>query len=446
MTGLRADPNRLHGPHRHRPEPVRCRRLRSACPRARGERLGACMAVVSPQAATPRSAAAAVRTRASPPRIERTRTSNATAGANDSAAPDAARIARDAGLVYVSDAMPGITRKRAGDAFVYEAPDGTRIEDEATLARIRALAIPPAYTDVWICPRANGHLQATGRDARGRKQYRYHTQWQAARGDGKYERVIEFGQALPKLRRRLRRDLARRGHPRGKVLAIVIAVLAETLVRVGNDEYARRNRSFGLTTLRNRHVAFLKGGRARFRFRGKAGLEHEIALDDARLAKLVRACQQLPGQALFQYRDDDGAVQPVSSDAVNDYLRDAMGEAFTAKDFRTWGGTLTAVQCFARTPLPVGEDGACSERALAAAEKAVVSEVARALGNTAAVCRKSYIDPAVFEGWRDGTLQRVVGAPRGVRQWELATLRFLRAARRARRRAKRRTARRRRLH
>lgn len=266
------------------------------------------------------------------------------------------------------------------------------------------------------------------------------------RGAGKYERVIEFGEALPKLRRRLRRDLARRGHPREKVLAIVVAVMAETLVRVGNDEYARRNRSFGLTTLRNRHVAFLRGGRARFRFRGKGGLEHEIVLDDARLAKLVRGCQQLPGQALFQYRDDDGTVQPVSSDAVNDYLREAMGEAFTAKDFRTWGGTLAAVQRFASTPPPVGEDGSCSERALAAAEKDIVREVALALGNTAAVCRKAYIDPAVFEGWRDGTLRRSVGEPRGARQWERATLRFLRAARRARRRSERARARRRRLH
>jgi DNA topoisomerase-1 len=404
------------------------------------------MAAVSPQPATSHDGVAATRARPSSRRAERALPTGATVAANDNATPDAARIAREAGLVYVCDATPGITRRRVSDAFVFEAPDGERIDDEATLARIRALAIPPAYTDVWICPRANGHLQATGRDACGRKQYRYHAQWQAARGDGKYERVIEFGEALPKLRRRLRRDLALRGHPREKVLAIVVAVMAETLVRVGNDEYARRNRSFGLTTLRNRHVVFLKGGRARFKFRGKAGLEHEIVLDDARLAKLVRACQQLPGQALFQYRDDDGEVQPVSSDAVNDYLRDAMGEAFTAKDFRTWGGTLTAVQCFARTPLPVGDDGSCSERALAAAEKAVVSEVAQALGNTAAVCRKSYIDPAVFEGWRDGTLQRVVGTPRGVRQWERATLRFLRAARWAKRRAERRSARRQRLH
>lgn len=379
------------------------------------------MSAVSVQAATSRSDATA----AANPGAGRTRTAGTARAANDDAPPEAARVARDAGLVYVSDATPGITRHRRGDGFVFETPDGKRIDDQATLARIGALAIPPAYTDVWICPRANGHLQATGRDARGRKQYRYHAQWQAARGHGKFERVIEFGEALPKLRRRLRRDLARRGHPCEKVLAIVVAVMAETLVRIGNGEYARRNNSFGLTTLRNRHVAFLKGGRARFRFRGKAGLEHDIVLDDRRLAKLVRACQQLPGQALFQYRDDDGDVQPVTSDAVNDYLRDAMGEAFTAKDFRTWGGTLAAVQCFARTPLPAGADGHCSERALAAAEKDVVREVA----------------PGSEHRWIDVRL----AADRGARQWERATLCFLRAARRARRRQERRQARHRRL-
>ncbi|MFC0676399.1 DNA topoisomerase IB [Lysobacter korlensis] len=351
--------------------------------------------------------------------------------------PANARSARDAGLVHVCDRSPGITRQRIGEAFAYFGPGGERITDAVALQRIGALAVPPAYTDVWICPRENGHLQATGRDARGRKQYRYHARWQQVRGEGKFDRIVEFGEALPKLRRRLRSDLARSGFPREKVLAIVIAVMAETLVRVGNDEYARTNKSFGLTTLRNRHVAFLKGGRARFRFRGKAGLEHEIVLDDARLARLVQRCQQLPGQALFQYRDDDGQLQPVGSDEVNDYLRDAMGEAFTAKDFRTWGGTLTAVRFFSRTPLPVGDDGTCSERALVAAQKEVVECVARALGNTPAVCRKSYIDPAVFEGWRSGALQRIGEHARGVRQWERVTLQFLRSARRRAARAKR---------
>jgi DNA topoisomerase-1 len=308
------------------------------------------------------------------------------------------------------------------------------VRDEAVLQRIRALAIPPAYTDVWICARANGHLQATGRDARGRKQYRYHAQWQQVRGDGKFERIVAFGQALPRLRRRLQRDLARPGFPREKVAAIIVAVMAATLIRIGNDSYARRNRSFGLTTLRNRHIAFLKGGRARLHFRGKAGLEHDVVLDDVRLARLVRGCQQLPGQALFQYRDDDGAVQPVDSGEVNDYLREAMGEAFTAKDFRTWGGTLAAFERFARTPLPGDGDAPPSERALAVAEAEVVKDVAHMLGNTASVCRKAYIDPAVFAGWRDGSLQGAVAGVRGVRQWEQATLRFLRRAHRKGRR------------
>jgi DNA topoisomerase-1 len=342
--------------------------------------------------------------------------------------------ARQAGLVYVSDCMPGIRRERTRDGFIYRDPQGRRIRDEPALQRIRALAIPPAYTDVWICPRADGHLQATGRDARGRKQYRYHAQWQQVRGDGKFDRIVAFGQALPRLRRRLRRDLARPGFPREKVIAIVVAVMAATLIRIGNGAYARRNRSFGLTTLRNRHIAFLKGGRARLKFRGKSGLEHDIVLDDVRLARLVRGCGQLPGQALFQYRDDDGAVQPVDSGEVNDYLREATGEDFTAKDFRTWGGTLAAFERFARTPLPGDGDAPPAERALAAAEAEVVREVACMLGNTASVCRKAYIDPAVFAGWRDGSLPRAAAGARGARQWEQAALRFLRRERRSGRR------------
>lgn len=347
-------------------------------------------------------------------------------------AQDSVQAAEAAGLVWVCDREAGLRRERDGDGFRYVDAHGRVVRDEATLARIRSLAIPPAYTDVWICTRANGHLQATGRDARGRKQYRYHPDWATVRGDGKFERIVAFGQALPRLRRRLQRDLARPGFPREKVLAIVVAVMASTLIRVGNDSYARQNRSFGLTTLRNRHIAFLKGGRARLKFRGKSGLEHDVALDDVRLARLVRDCQQLPGQALFQYEDEAGVIQPVDSGEVNGYLRDALGEAFTAKDFRTWGGTLAAFQRLAGLPLPVGDDGACSERALAAAEKAVIAEVAHLLGNTPAVCRKAYIDPAVFAGWRDGSLARAAAGVRGVRQWEAAALRFLRRARRAR--------------
>lgn len=344
----------------------------------------------------------------------------------------ATQVAADAGLRHVSDLEPGIARRRVGTGFSYRLPNGRPLRDRATLERIRMLAIPPAYTEVWICIHAHGHLQATGRDARRRKQYRYHRQWNATRGEGKFDRVVAFGASLPRLRRRLRRDLAMPGFPRDKVLAIVVAVLADTLVRVGNSEYARSNKSYGLTTLRNRHVAFVSGGRARFRFRGKGGLEHDIELDDMRLTRLIRHCQQLPGQALFQYRDDDGTVQPVDSGQVNDYLREAMGEAFTAKDFRTWGGTLDAFRRFARTTLPYRADRAPpSERALSALQNAVIKEVAQALGNTPAVCRKAYIDPAVFAGWRDGSLQRAAATAKGERQWEQAALRFLRRAPRA---------------
>ena len=339
------------------------------------------------------------------------------------------QAAAQAGLRYVDDSAPGITRRRAGKGFAYADPDGDPVRDDATLDRIRKLAIPPAWTDVWICPHDKGHVQATGRDAKGRKQYRYHARWQAERGTGKFDRIASFGAALPRLRRRLRRDLAERGFPRDKVLAIVVSVMAETLVRVGNADYARSNRSFGLTTLRNHHVKFVKGGQM-----------HDVAVDDARLVSLVKHCQQLPGQALFQYRDDAGEVRPVDSGAVNDYLRERMGEAFTAKDFRTWGATLAAFQRLARTTLPyrAGKDGKPappSERALAGLENAVVREVAQALGNTPAICRKAYIDPRVFAGWRDGSLQRVAAqgganGARGERQWEQAALRFLRQAHR----------------
>jgi DNA topoisomerase IB len=332
-------------------------------------------------------------------------------------------------LRHVSDAAPGIRRRRSGKGFGYRDADGKSIHDPTTLQRIRALAIPPAWTDVWICPSARGHLQASGRDARGRKQYRYHRQWNAARGNGKFDRIVDFGEALPKLRHRLRDDLKRTGFPRDKVLAIVVSVLGETLIRIGNPEYARDNKSYGLTTLRNRHVDFMRGGRARFRFRGKGGQEHDVVLDDARLVRLLRHCQQLPGQALFQYRDDDGEVVPVESGEVNDYLRAATGSEFSAKDFRTWGGTLAAFQRFACTGLPYRSDGRpAGERALLAMEKAVVREVASALGNTPTVCRKAYIDPAVFAGWRDGRVQRAAAKCRGERQWETAALRFLRRA------------------
>jgi DNA topoisomerase IB len=339
--------------------------------------------------------------------------------------------AADAGLIYVSDSDPGIARRRSGKGFAYRAPDGSAVRDQATLQRIRALAIPPAYTEVWICRSARGHLQATGRDARKRKQYRYHAQWSAVRGDGKFDRIVAFGKALPKLRRILRGDLALPGYPRQKVLAIVVSVMAETLVRVGNTGYARENKSFGLTTLRNRHAEFVRGGRARLRFKGKGGQDNEVELDDKRLVKLVHGVQQLPGQALFQYRDDDGAVQPVDSGEVNDYLRSAMGESFTAKDFRTWGGTLAAIQRLAALQLPPEP----SERELKQLQNEVVQSVADALGNTPAVCRKAYIDPCALAGWRDGSLQRATQGCRGERQWEGAALKFLAQAHRAQQRS-----------
>lgn len=341
------------------------------------------------------------------------------------------RAARAAGLRYVNDGEPGIERRRAGRGFAYRDARGRAVRAAKTLARIRALAIPPAYTEVWICSDARGHIQATGRDARGRKQYRYHPQWRQRRDEGKFERVIAFGRALPALRRSVRRDLKLPGFPRDKVLAIVVAVMAETLLRIGNHEYARSNRSFGLTTLHNRHVEFLRDGRARFRFRGKSGLAQEVDLDNAKLTRLVRRCQQLPGQALFQYRDDDGRVQPVDSGAVNDYLQRAMGSDFSAKDFRTWGGTLAAFRRLAAMPLPEpARGGAPSERALATAQNAVIGEVAQALRNTPSVCRKAYIDPAVFAGWREGRLARYADGARGELQWERAALRFLKQARR----------------
>ena len=340
--------------------------------------------------------------------------SNANAASADAPNAEVARTeiesARAAGLVYVSDTSPGIRRRRAGKGFAYLDVNTKPLRDASKLARIRALAIPPAYTDVWISTDPRGHIQATGRDARGRKQYRYHAHWRAERDGGKFDRVVAFAQALPALRRHVRRDLALPGLPCAKVLATVVGLLAQTLIRIGNAEYARSNKSFGLTTLRNRHIEFLDGGRARLAFRGKSGLEHEIVIDDARLVKLVRRCQQLPGQQLFQYLDDDGRRQPIDSTQVNDYLRDAMGAEFTAKDFRTWGGTLAALAVLAQMPLPVATDGKSanekpvSERAFAQLENAAVKEVATLLGNTPVVCRKSYIHPEVFAAWREGVL------------------------------------------
>ena len=340
-------------------------------------------------------------------------------------APDPAVRAqvRAAGLVYVSDRQPGIRRQRRGKTFEYRDASGHRITSDEELARIRALAIPPAYEDVWICADPQGHLQATGRDARGRKQYRYHKRWRALRDNGKFDRVLAFGAALPKLRQRTRRDLALGGLPREKVLALLVRLLDETLIRVGNEAYARTNRSYGLTTLRSRHLRVVRG-RLRFAFRGKSGQEQDIELDDARLARIVRKVQQLPGQRLFQYLDDDGQQQPVDSGMVNEYLHAVCGEDFSAKDFRTWGGTAHAAGVLACTPLP--EKG--GERARRHALVTAVEQVAEILGNTPAVCRKSYIHPDVFDGWADGSLHQAITSACATqpRKLEQATLRYLR--------------------
>lgn len=330
------------------------------------------------------------------------------------------------GLHYVDDTEAGIRRLRRGRGFGYVDAAGRTVRDPATLDRIRSLAIPPAYRDVWICASPRGHLQATGRDAKGRKQYRYHPAWRSLRDAGKFDRLVAFGRALPRLRRRLRHDLARRGMPREKALATAVSILSATLLRVGNPEYARDNGSFGLTTLRNRHAKFERGV-LRLRFQGKGGRTHDVEIDDRRLARLVRAMHELPGQRLFQYRDDAGDLQPVGSAEVNDYLRDAMDGDFSAKDFRTWGATVAAFRHLAAIPAPEDVD----ERELAGTRNAVIAEVAGLLGNTAAVCRKSYVDPCVFEGWRDGSLHRAAANARGARQWDQATLRFLARAHRA---------------
>jgi DNA topoisomerase-1 len=319
----------------------------------------------------------------------------------------AVAAATGAGLIYVSDTMAGIRRVRRGSTFSYVHADNQRVTDEEVLRRISRLAVPPAYEDVWICKHPCGHLQATGRDARGRKQYRYHAKWRVARDDTKFERILAFGGALPRLRRRLSRDLALQGLPRDKVLAIIVSILDATRIRIGNAEYARSNDSYGLTTLRNRHVRFIRSGRLLLKFRGKGGAEHEVPIGNKNLARLVRHCHQLPGQHLFQYIDDAGDRRPIDSDQVNSYLKEAMGDDFTAKDFRTWGATLRAIVILRSVPLP----DPSTERALSACIGDTVKQVAADLRNTPTVCRKSYINPAVFEAWKSGALHQLLGNP-----------------------------------
>ena len=308
---------------------------------------------------------------------------------------DPVESARVAGLRYVDDDRPGIRRRRAGRAFIYFDADGQRVRDAETLARIKRLAIPPAWRDVWICPLAQGHLQASGRDARGRKQYRYHARWRAVRDETKYARMLAFAAALPAVRRRVDEDLKRPGLPREKVLAAVVRLLETTLIRVGNEEYARANRSFGLTTLRARHVD-IDGATLTFEFRGKGGRQHRVDINDRRLARIVGRCQELPGQELFQYLDADGERRTVDSGDVNAYLREVIGEDFTAKDFRTWAGTVLAALALAEVER--FESQAQAKRHVVRA----VERVAQSLGNTPAICRKSYIHPAVIETYLEG--------------------------------------------
>jgi DNA topoisomerase-1 len=315
--------------------------------------------------------------------------------------PNPAAAARAVGLRYVSDAMPGITRRRVGRAFSYRDPEGRLIRDRLELARIKRLAIPPAWSDVWICPDAKGHLQATGRDARGRKQYRYHPDWHTIRDAAKFDRMVAFAQALPRLRARVAEDQARRGLPREKVLATVVRLLEITLIRVGNQEYARENRSYGLTTMRDRHVD-VDGAELVFEYRGKSGRQHRISLRDRRLARIVRSCQEIPGQHLFQYIDENGERQEVDSADVNAYLQEITGQPFTAKDFRTWAGTVLA-------SLALGEfESFDSEAAAKRNVTRAIEQVAAQLGNTVAVCRKSYIHPEILDCYLDGTLLELV--------------------------------------
>jgi DNA topoisomerase-1 len=317
-------------------------------------------------------------------------------------APDPIESAAAAGLRYVTDGGPGLRRRRAGKGFTYLGVDGRRVRDPDELNRIRALAIPPAWTEVWICPTANGHLQATGRDEKGRKQYRYHPRWREVRDETKYGRMIAFGQALPHIRRRAGRDLALPGLPRAKVLATVVRLLETTLIRVGNDEYARANQSFGLTTMRDHH-AEVSGSQVRFQFRGKSGKQHTIGLNDRRLAGIVRRCRDIPGYELFQYLDERGQPQDIGSGDVNDYLREVTGQEFTAKDFRTWAGTVLAARALEECEV-FDSEAQAKKNIIRAIEK-----VAERLGNTPTVCRKCYVHPAVIDAYLDRSLLDALG-------------------------------------
>jgi len=310
---------------------------------------------------------------------------------------DPVESAEEAGLRYISDAGPGIRRRRSGRGFSYIGTDGQPIRDSRLVERIRALAIPPAWEDVWISPTRRGHIQATGRDARGRKQYRYHPRWHTVRDEVKYGRMLAFAEALPEIRERTAADLRRQGLPREKVLAAVVRLLEKTMIRVGNEEYARDNESYGLTTMEDEH-AEVSNRRVVFRYRGKSGKEHEATLEDPRLARIVRRCQELPGQRLFQYEAEDGSTDDIDSNDVNDYLREITGQDFTAKDFRTWAGTVLA--CMALQEFEAFESDAEAKTNVVAA----VKRVAELLGNTPAVSRSSYIHPDILDSYLDGSM------------------------------------------
>ena len=309
--------------------------------------------------------------------------------------------ARSAGLRYITDGTKGIQRKRVGQKFRYIAPDDTPVRDAETLQRIRSLAIPPAYTDVWICTSPKGHLQATGRDARGRKQYRYHPRWREVRDESKHGRMIAFGHSLPKIRKACQEHMGLRRLPREKVLATIVRLLEMTLIRIGNEEYARSNQSYGLTTMRNRHLK-VKGSKLEFAFKGKSGKRFKIDLQDRRLARIVKKCQDLPGQDLFEYIDDEGGLHRIGSSDVNASLREVSGEDITAKDFRTWYATVLAAM--ALEEIESVDSEAASKRNIVRA----IEHVAERLGNTPAVCRKSYVHPAILEAYQHGSLPPIV--------------------------------------
>ncbi|NKE46163.1 DNA topoisomerase IB [Roseomonas frigidaquae] len=316
---------------------------------------------------------------------------------------DPREAALEAGLRYVSDETPGITRRRAGKGFSFRLPKGGALRDAAELKRIRALAVPPAWTQVWICPRPDGHIQATGRDQKGRKQYRYHPKWREVRDAAKYDRMVDFARALPGLRARVEADMRRTGLAREKVLATVVHLLETTLIRVGNDDYAKQNDSYGLTTLQTRHVA-VAGSELRFAFKGKSGKSWNLRVTDRRVARIVRACQDLPGQELFQYRDADGTLHDVTSADVNAYLREIAGQEITAKDFRTWAGTVLAalaLQEYQRV-----DSQAAAKRNV----RAAIERVAARLGNTPTICRKCYVHPTILETYLGGELALEVAA------------------------------------